>query len=54
MVAMEVAVMLRNEFSKYWNPVLAPINVHENPIKTHEFGGVYFHLKGRPRWALQN
>jgi len=23
-----------------------PINVHENSVKTHEFGGVYFHLKG--------
>jgi len=36
-----------------------PINVHENPIKTHEFSGVYFHLKECPRqgptklsWAL--
>jgi len=26
-----------------------PINVHENTVKTHEFSGVYFHLKGSPR-----
>jgi len=34
--------------------VECPINVHENPIKPHEFGGVYFHLKGRPKQDLQN
>jgi len=27
---------------------------HENPVKTHEFGGVYFHLKGRSKPDLQN
>jgi len=27
--------------------VECPINVHENTVKTREFSGVYFHLKGR-------
>jgi len=26
-----------------------PINVHEYTVKTHEFSGVYFHLKEWPR-----
>jgi len=31
-----------------------PRNVHENTVKPHEFGGVYFHLKGSAHWAQQN
>jgi len=27
---------------------------HENTIKPHEFGGPYFHLKGRSSSDLQN
>jgi len=26
----------------------------ETPVKPHEFGGVYFHFKGRGQWDQQN